>query len=396
MDTLNNLSELKKEYLYMLKENIIPFWLKNGLDKKNGGYWTALDRKGNIIDRDKSVWFQGRFAWVLSTLYADFEKNEEYLNAAKSGIDFLEKYCFDKNGDNRMFFRVTEDGKCVIKRLRYYFSEAFCIIAMASYSRASGDKSYTKRARELLERIEKIKNMLIPKFDINQRPTISFGPPMIMLATVQELRKADTENKEYYNKYIDGLLSQVKTFLYEEKRAVLEQCNPDGTLQDHFEGRQLNPGHSIEASWFILREAMERDNDKDLIELGIKIFDWMWEWGWDKEFGGIIQFMDVLNKPKSDYWHDMKFWWPQTEAAIATLYAYYFSKDKKYLEMHNMVKEYTNKFIDKEYGEWFGYLHRDGSLSTDLKGNMYKGPFHIPRMYMKCIEIIDIINGERK
>ena len=396
MDTLNNLSELKKEYLYMLKENIIPFWLKNGLDKKNGGYWTALDRKGNIIDRDKSVWFQGRFAWVLSTLYADFEKKEEYLNAAKSGIDFLEKYCFDKNGDNRMFFRVTEDGKCVIKRLRYYFSEAFCIIAMASYSRASGDKSYTKRARELLERIEKIKNMLIPKFDINQRPTISFGPPMIMLATVQELRKADMENKEYYDKYIDGLLSQVKTFLYEEKRAVLEQCNPDGTLQDHFEGRQLNPGHSIEASWFILREAMERDNDKDLIELGIKIFDWMWEWGWDKEFGGIIQFMDVLNKPKSDYWHDMKFWWPQTEAAIATLYAYYFSKDKKYLEMHNMVKEYTNKFIDKEYGEWFGYLHRDGSLSTDLKGNMYKGPFHIPRMYMKCIEIIDIINGERK
>lgn len=396
MDTLNNLSELKKEYLYMLKENIIPFWLKNGLDKKNGGYWTALDRKGNIIDRDKSVWFQGRFAWVLSTLYADFEKNEEYLNAAKSGIDFLEKHCFDKNGDNRMFFRVTEDGKCVIKRLRYYFSEAFCIIAMASYSRASGDKSYTKRARELLERIEEIKNILIPKFDINQRPTISFGPPMIMLATVQELRKADTENKEYYNKYIDGLLSQVKTFLYEEKRAVLEQCNPDGTLQDHFEGRQLNPGHSIEASWFILREAMERDNDKDLIELGIKIFDWMWEWGWDKEFGGIIQFMDVLNKPKSDYWHDMKFWWPQTEAAIATLYAYYFSKDKKYLEMHNMVKEYTNKFIDKEYGEWFGYLHRDGSLSTDLKGNMYKGPFHIPRMYMKCIEIIDIINSERK
>lgn len=396
MDTLNNLSELKKEYLYMLKENIIPFWLKNGLDKKNGGYWTALDRKGNIIDRDKSVWFQGRFAWVLSTLYADFEKNEEYLNAAKSGIDFLEKYCFDKNGDNRMFFRVTEDGKCVIKRLRYYFSEAFCIIAMASYSRASGDKSYTKRARELLERIEEIKNILIPKFDINQRPTISFGPPMIMLATVQELRKADTENKEYYNKYIDGLLSQVKTFLYEEKQAVLEQCNPNGTLQDHFEGRQLNPGHSIEASWFILREAMERDNDKDLIELGIKIFDWMWEWGWDKEFGGIIQFMDVLNKPKSDYWHDMKFWWPQTEAAIATLYAYYFSKDKKYLEMHNMVKEYTNKFIDKEYGEWFGYLHRDGSLSTDLKGNMYKGPFHIPRMYMKCIEIIDIINSERK
>ena len=160
MNNLNNLSELKKEYLYMLKENIIPFWLKNGLDKKNGGYWTALDRKGSVIDRDKSVWFQGRFAWVLSTLYVDFDKKEEYLEAAKLGIDFLEKYCFDKDGDGRMFFRVTEDGKCVIKRLRYYFSETFCIIAMASYSRASGDKSYITKARELLERIEKIKNGL--------------------------------------------------------------------------------------------------------------------------------------------------------------------------------------------------------------------------------------------
>ena len=396
MNNLNNLTELKKEYLYMLKENIIPFWLKNGLDKKNGGYWTALDRKGNIIERDKSVWFQGRFSWVLSTLYTDFEKKEEYLEAAKSGIDFLEKYCFDEDGDNRMFFRVTEEGKCVIKRLRYYFSETFCIIAMASYGRASRDKSYIIKAKELLERIDKIQKLLIPKFDINQRATISFGPPMIMLATVQELRKADKENREYYNKYIDNLLSQVKIFLYEEKKAILEQCNPDGTLQDHFEGRQLNPGHAIESSWFILREAIERDNDKNLIELGLKIFDWMWEWGWDKEYGGIIQFMDVLNKPKSDYWHDMKFWWPQTEAAIATLYAYYFTKDKKYLEKHFMVKEYTNKFIDKEFGEWFGYLHRDGSLSTDLKGNMYKGPFHIPRMYMKCVEMIDFIGKINK
>ena len=332
----------------------------------------------------------------MSTLYADFEKKEEYLDAAKSGIDFLEKYCFDKDGDNRMFFRVTEDGKCVIKRLRYYFSETFCIIAMASYGRASCDKSYIIKAKELLERIDKIQKLLIPKFDINQRATISFGPPMIMLATVQELRKADKENREYYNKYIDNLLSQVKIFLYKEKKAVLEQCNPDGTLQDHFEGRQLNPGHAIESSWFILREAIERDNDKNLIELGLKIFDWMWEWGWDKEYGGIIQFMDVLNKPKSDYWHDMKFWWPQTEAAIATLYAYYFTKDKKYLEKHFMVKEYTNKFIDKEFGEWFGYLHRDGSLSTDLKGNMYKGPFHIPRMYMKCVEMIDFIGKINK
>lgn len=390
---MEKLLEVQEKYKKMLKENIIPFWLKNAVDRKNGGYYTALDREGNIIETDKSVWFQGRFAWVLSTLYADFEKNEEYLKAAKLGIDFLEKYCFDKNGDGRMFFRVTEDGKCVIKRLRYYYSETFCLIAFAAYSRASGDKTYIEKAKEILKNIEKYQtsDILIPKVEPSIRPTIGFGPPMIMLATIQELRKADIENKKYYDKYIDKLISQVKMFMYEEKKAVLEQANPDGSLQDHFEGRLLNPGHALEASWFILAEAKERNNDETLKQLGLKIFDWMWEWGWDKEYGGIIQFMDVLGKPKTDYWHDMKFWWPQNEAAIAALYSYYFSNDEKYLEKFYMVDEYTKKFIDDEHPEWFGYLHRDGSVSTTLKGNMYKGPFHIPRMYMRCIEIIDLI-----
>ena len=100
-------------------------------------------------------------------------------------------------------------------------------------------------------------------------------------------------------------------------------------MQDHFEGRLLNPGHAIESSWFILREAIERNHDEKLKALGVKIFDWMWEWGWDKEYGGIIQYMDVLGKAKSEYHHDMKFWWPQTEAAIAALYCYYFTKDDK-------------------------------------------------------------------
>ncbi len=53
--------------------------------------------------------------------------------------------------------------------------------------------------------------------------------------------------------------------------------------------------------------------------------------------------------------------------------------------MHKLINEYTYaRFPDKEYGEWFGYFHYDGTLSQPAKGNMYKGPFHIPRMLLKC------------
>ena len=85
----------------------------------------------------------------------------------------------------------------------------------------------------------------------------------------------------------------------------------------------------------------------------------------------------------------MKFWWPQCEAAIATLLSYSVTKDEKYLEWFEETMKYVeDRFVDNEYGEWFGYFHRDGTLSTPVKGNFYKGPFHIPRMYLKIIDII--------
>ena len=137
-------------------------------------------------------------------------------------------------------------------------------------------------------------------------------------------------------------------------------------------------------------------NDSHLIELGKKILDWHWEKGWDKEYGGgIIQYRDALGLPLSEYHQDMKFWWPQCEAAIATLLSYSVTKDEKYLEWFEETMKYVeDRFVDNEYGEWFGYFHRDGTLSTPVKGNFYKGPFHIPRMYMKCAEIIDAINAK--
>jgi N-acylglucosamine 2-epimerase len=35
-----------------------------------------------------------------------------------------------------------------------------------------------------------------------------------------------------------------------------------------------------------------------------------------------------------------------------------------------------------DYPEWYGYLHRDGSVAQPAKGNLFKGPFHLPRMLM--------------
>jgi len=384
-----NLQNIKQRYEKELTESVLPFWLNHGMDRENGGIYTALDRDGSLLDSDKSVWFQGRALWTFSTAYEKYGK-AEYLEAADSLIKFLEDHCFDPK-DGRMYFRVTKDGKPVIKRLRYFFSETFAIIGFATYARVTGKKEYNDKAFKLLEFVEHLRTtpgLLIPKFET---PSIAFGGPMILLNVLSELRPAFPEKADWFNSYMDKLLEEVKTyFVREDMHLVLEQCAPDGTFQaDHFEGRILNPGHAIEGAWFIMNEGLTR-NRQDLIDLGLKMLTWEFELGWDYDNnGGIIQYRDALGKSLSEYHQDMKFWWPQCEAAIATLMAYSITKDQKWLDKFEMVDKYiSDRFVDHEYGEWYGYFHRDGTLATPIKGNFYKGPFHIPRMYMKCSDII--------
>ena len=387
------LDEVRKRYYDELVNDVLPFWLKYGMDPVNGGIYTGLDRDGSLIESDKSVWFQGRALWTFCTAYEKVGRKQEYLDAATSLVHFLEDHCFDSDG--RMFFRVTADGRPVIKRLRYFFSETFAIIGFAAYSRITGKEEYKKKALELFDFVEKLrtsKGILIPKFNPEVEPSISFGGPMILLNVLSELRAACPEDSEKINRSMAGLLEEVeKYFVRDDLKVVLEQCAPDGRfLKEHYEGRLLNPGHAIEGAWFIMNEGLASD-DRHLIDLGLKMLDWMWSVGWDEECGGgIIQYRDAIGLPVSEYHQDMKFWWPQCEAAIATLMAYSITKENKWLCRFEMVDEYIEaRFPDREYGEWFGYFHRDGSLATRIKGNLYKGPFHVPRMYMKCIEILD-------
>src|SRR5689334_22433981 len=104
------------------------------------------DADGSMIDDDMAVWIQCRATWLLSTLDNTVEKKQEWLEGAKLGYDFLNKYCFDSDG--QMFFHVTRDGNPIRKR-RYFFSETFYVIAAAAYAKACGDEQAAKNARRV-------------------------------------------------------------------------------------------------------------------------------------------------------------------------------------------------------------------------------------------------------
>ena len=386
MDVTEYLKGWADSYKTDLLVNIMPFWLRYGLDHKHGGVYTCVNRDGSLMDTTKSVWFQGRFGFIAANAYNAIDKNPEWLAASKSCIDFIEAHCFDTDG--RMFFEVTETGVPLRKR-RYVFSETFAAIAMSEYAIASGDMSYAEKALNLFRQIQKFlstPNLLEPKY-LPTLQTRGHSITMILINTASRIRAVISD--PILNRQIDQSLADLRNyFIHPEFPALLETVGPDGKLFDTCNGRTINPGHCIETSWFLMEEAKYRNWDKDLLQMALTILDWSWKWGWDEEYGGIINFRDCRNLPSQDYAQDMKFWWPQTETIIATLYAYQATHDEKYLEMHKQISDWTYAhFPDSEYGEWYGYLHRDGTVAQAAKGNLFKGPFHIPRMMIKCNEL---------
>lgn len=382
MDISMYLKTWVASYRKDLIENIMPFWMQHGLDRENGGVYTCLDRNGHLMDSTKSVWFQGRFGFICAFAYNSIEKNPEWLAASKSCIDFIEKHCCDKDG--HMYFEVTAEGVPLRKR-RYVFSECFAAIAMSEYAIASGDKSYAEKALRLFKLIQRF--LSTPNFlESKYLPALQargHSITMILINTASRIRAAISDPA--LDVQIDESLAAIRDyFIHPEFKALLEMVGPNGEFIDTCNGRVINPGHCIETSWFILEEAKHRNWDAELTKMALQILDWSWEWGWDKEFGGIINFRDCRDFPAQDYSQDMKFWWPQTEAIIATLYAYQATQDEKYLRMHKQISDWTYEhFPDKECGEWYGYLHRDGTVAQPAKGNLFKGPFHIPRMMIK-------------
>lgn len=398
MEIKNYISQWEERYHSDLTNNILPFWLTNGLDKEHGGVYTCLDRDGKLMDTTKSVWFQGRFGFITAYAYNHIEKNPAWLEASKSCIDFIINHCTNEEG--RMYFEVTADGTPLRLR-RYLFSECFAAIAMSEYSIASGKQEYAEKALEVFRTIQHYANtpgLLEPKY-LPAMKCQGHSLTMILINTASRLREAIDAPE--LTKQIDLSLEKLeKYFVHPEYKAILETVGLNGELIDTLNGRVINPGHCIETSWFILEEARYRNWDSHLVDLGTKILDWSWDWGWDEKYGGIINFRDCKNFPPQDYSQDMKFWWPQTETIIATLYAYLATGDEKYIEKHKMISDWTYRhFPDKEYGEWYGYLHRDGTVAQPAKGNIFKGPFHIPRMMMKsyllCKDIMEKENESK-
>lgn len=382
-------------YSASLVDDIIPFWLQHSPDQEFGGYFTCLDRKGEVYDSDKFLWLQCREVWTFSMLYNNLEKNQAWLDLALLGANFLTR--FGRNPGGHWYFSLTREGKPLIQPYNI-FSDCFAAMAYGQLFKATGKELFADIAQETFHHI--LLRKANPKGEYDKsfpgtRPLDNFALPMILTNLVLEIEHI-LDHPMVESTINEGIETVMKKFYHPDLGVILENVKPDGSFSDSFEGRLVNPGHGLEAMWFIM-DLAEKNNDQDLMEKAVNISLNLMEYGWDKDFGGIFYYRDVRNHPPLQLEWDQKLWWVHVEAMIAMLKGYLFCGEGKCWEWFEILHSYCfEHFMDSQYGEWFGYLNRKGEVLLPLKGGKWKGCFHVPRGFFQIWKTLERIEKKQE
>jgi len=390
-------------YNEQLFDDILRFWMKNGLDAAHGGFFTCFSNRGDrLLHKHKFTWSQGRFVWMLARLHRAFQGKrpqselDAYLAHARMGAEFLMERARLPNGS--CAFILSETGEPILldadgnarkagEGERYdtsVYADLFVVYGMAEYAVAGDDPRAYKFAVSLYESARD--RFLASKYRSEPYPVPdgyeAHGRPMILLETAHELSQAakhfgDARSGAFLVEAEGHLKEILDKFRDPETNVIAEMYSEDPDKRATMLGRYCNPGHMIESMWFAIHLARTLGLD-DRIAQAVAVIKRACELGWDKEYGGFPQFLDktgvppqgpvppdladaeMIRKLKTG-WQN-KLWWPHSEALYALLLAYELSGDEALLDWYDKVHEYafaTFPNPDKEIGEWVQIRERD-------------------------------------
>lgn len=385
----------QQRYIREEMDRCIRFWVDHGWDEKHGGVYTTLDEQGRVTHTDKSVWMQGRCAWMFSHLCRIYGKNQQWMDFARSCLEFAEAHCVDHTRGRRMYLHVTAQGQPVHWRTRFH-SEGFYCMANAEFYGLTGEEEYLQRAKAAYDLYWNLFRRHIPD-PFEQDPfaqpdnRVGYTPdlrtidlPMIYLNICAVMRRNDPANAALYNARADQCADEIFRFHRKaDMHCTLETAGQNGEIIDTPLGRQINPGHDIELSWFLMDYANYK-GDSELHKKAEAILTDAYTAGWDEQQGGgLLNLLDLKYGVEQDPWYSCKTWWPQTELLIASLMAYRDTGNEEYHRIFTRALAYCREhFSDPVHGEWYNGFFRDHTPfphDPTAKGNHNKGPFHVLR-----------------
>jgi N-acylglucosamine 2-epimerase len=382
-----NKSQLRRTYLELLLDGIVPFWSRHGVDAQLGGVLSCMEEDGTPISGDKYIWSQARWVWTCSALYNRIEKRPEFSDWARATIEFLLKYGRDEKG--RWVYRTTREGQ-IIEGATSIYSDCFVVYGLSEYCRSVPDANLLVLAKKIFadirERIEKPEFAETAPYQLppNRR---NHGVPMILTEVAGEL--ARTTGDAAIARAADDYAARVMNhFVRPERKCLLEFLNRDYREVVPPEGTFVMPGHAIESMWFQMHRALAR-NDRELFFKAIEVLRWHLEGGWDQEYGGIFLGIDAEGHPPFLPNSETKVWWPHTEALHALLLAHELTGESWCGKWFDQVYEWSfGHFSMSGVGEWRQRLDRTGKPMTKVVALPVKDPFHLPRALILSLELL--------
>ena len=386
-----NYAALSVLYKATLLENVVPFWASHSIDTEQGGYFTCLDRAGKVYDTDKFIWLQNRQVWLFSMLcnqkVGTAAQRSNWLSMAKGGADFLAQHGRDRAGN--WYFSLTRSGEPLTQPYNI-FSDCFAAMAFSQYALALEAGQAKEKAKAIaLQAYENVlRRQENPKGPYNKaypgtRPLKALAVPMILANLSLEMDWLLAGDR--LDEVLQRTTHEVMNDFLDRKRLLLyEHVSPEGEFIDCYEGRLINPGHGIEAMWFMMAIA-ERQGHQRLIAQAGEVILSILDYAWDQEYGGLYYFLDIKGHPPQQLEWDQKLWWVHLETLVALSMAHRLTGEASYWDWYQRVHDYTwSHFSDGENGEWYGYLNRQGEVLLSLKGGKWKGCFHVPRAMYLC------------
>lgn len=365
-----------------LERNVIPFWLHHGIDALQGGFFTFLDRSGNVTNYEKAMWMQYRAVWMFSRLnnhyrespvrvYGHSERSEAstWLEDARHGMQFIERV--HAAADGKVAFVVTRDGAVKETRTDVY-TQCYACMAYAEYGRASGSEEHLRKAQELFEYC---RARVVQETDQGA----IHAHFMLLLIVGSVLR--DCGFSALAQPCIEECIKGILHCCDNKHRLLLEQAPFNESIVD---ACRMDVGHTVESMWFVL-DAMLHQKDERVVHSACEALAWVMEQAWDSQYGGLWPEV-VAGKGATT---NEKLWWTHTDAMPAYALAAKLTGDTWFKEWYKRITQWTfEHFPDTESGEWFGVLNPDGTPKSTDKAWLWKGFFHLPRalLYLQGME----------
>lgn len=396
MNIQEKLATFQTQVRREISNNILPFYLAHAIDHQHGGFYGYIGNDLTIKpEAPKSLIQHTRMLWTFSIAHRVLG-NPVYLDIAGRAYDYLLAHFWDdKKGG--LFWLLDHMGQPLDTR-KLTYGQAFGIYGFSEYYLATGHSPALSKAIDLFHLLEKhIYD------DVNQGYFEGGVHDWVVLNgdSVDQVPAAKTMNTHLHlleaytnllrawdNNYLRGRLRHVIDVTLEhiiDPHTAHFKLHFNATwhsLSDH-----VSYGHDIEGSWLLV-EAAEMLDDADLlaqiISIALKMAQVTLNEGIDTD-GGI--FNEGNNRGVID---PNKDWWPQAEAMVGFLNAYQLSDDTSFLEasLHNW--DFIQKsIIDKQYGEWFQTVARDGTPYDREKVGPWKTPYHNGRACLEIMQRID-------